>query len=135
MLKFKIMRFGRLTIPMNIMSIIDTLREKRKVFFSEADFQFSLSWEIQLHYPDASVRLEYPSPHDPTKHIDIFVRLGDAAYPIELKYASKLLKTQLNGETYSLKEQGAQDIGKYDFVKDICRIEDFRDHIAGYQEG
>ena len=51
---------------MNIAAVMDTLRAKRTVFHSEADFQFALSWEIQLHYPDASVRLEYPPPDDPT---------------------------------------------------------------------
>ena len=120
---------------MNITAVIDALRAKRTVFHSEADFQFALSLEIQLQYPHASVRLEYPPPDDPTKYIDILVRLGDSVYPIELKYKTKLFSAVVDGEPYHLKNHGAQDIGKYDFVKDICRVESFRPHITGYREG
>ncbi|KAF0197382.1 MAG: hypothetical protein FD169_364 [Bacillota bacterium] len=111
------------------------LKNKRKVFHSEADFQFALAWELQLQYPDASVRLEYPPPHDPTKYVDILVRLGEDVYPIELKYKTKLFSAMVGGEPYYLKNHGAQDVGKYDFVKDICRVEAFREHISGYSEG
>lgn len=120
---------------MDIISIIDALRAKRVVFHSEADFQFALAWEIQTQYPDATIRLEYPPPDDPTKYIDILVRLGGDVYPIELKYKTKLFRSVVGGEPYYLKNHGAQDIGKYDFVKDIYRIEAFRKHIAGYREG
>lgn len=111
------------------------LKNKRKVFHSEADFQFALAWELQLQYPDATVRLEYPPPNDPTKYIDIFVRLGSDVYPIELKYKTKLFSAVVGGEQYFLKSHGAQDVGKYDFVKDICRVEAFREHVSGYREG
>ncbi|KAF0194460.1 MAG: hypothetical protein FD169_1781 [Bacillota bacterium] len=111
------------------------LKNKRKVFHSEADFQFALAWELQLQYPDALVRLEYPPPHDPTKYVDILVRLGDDVYPIELKYKTKLFSEVVGGEPYTLKNHGAQDIGKYDFVKDICRVEAFREYVSGCSEG
>lgn len=120
---------------MDITAIIETLRGKRTVFHSEADFQFALAWEIQLHYPDAAVRLEYPPPDDPMKYIDLLVRLDDNVYPIELKYKTTLFHAVVGCEPYFLKNHGAQDVGKYDFVKDICRIEAFRSHIAGYREG
>jgi len=120
---------------MNIVGIIEALRAKRGVFHSEADFQFALAWETQLFYPDAAVRLEYPPPDDPTKSIDLTVRLGTDVYPIELKYKTKLFNAVVGGEPFFLKNHGAQDIGKYDFVKDICRVEAFRSYIAGYREG
>lgn len=120
---------------MDIITIIESLRAKRTVFHSEADFQFAFAWEMKTHYPDAAVRLEYPPPDEPAKYIDIIVRLDNDVYPIELKYKTKLFNTVLNGEPYFLKNHGAQDIGKYDFVKDICRVESFRKHIAGYREG
>jgi len=120
---------------MDMIAIIESLRAKRTVFHSEADFQFAFAWEIQTHYLDAAVRLEYPPPDDPTKYIDIIVRLGNDVYPIELKYKTKLFSTVLNGEPYFLKDHGAQDVGKYDFVKDICRVESFRKHIVGYRAG
>ena len=120
---------------MNITAIIEALRGKRIVFHSEADFQFALAWEIQQHYPDAAIRLEYPPPDDPTKYIDLLVRLNNSVYPIELKYKSKLFSAMVGGERYHLKNHGAQDLGKYDFVKDIYRLEAFRSHLADYREG
>ena len=120
---------------MDILAVINSLREKRTIFHSEADFQFALAWEIQLIYPNAIVRLEYPPPHDPTKYIDIIVSLDGNIYPIELKYKTKLFNAKVGGELYYLKNHGAQDIGKYDFVKDIYRLETFREHIFGYKEG
>lgn len=120
---------------MDITAIIESLRAKRAIFHSEADFQFAFAWEIQMHYPSASVRLEYPPPDEPTKYIDIIVRLGEDVYPIELKYKTKLFSAVIGGEPYFLKSHDAQDTGQYDFIKDICRIEAFREHIAGYREG
>ena len=120
---------------MDLQFPLSRLKNKRKVFHSEADFQFALAWELQLQYPDASVRLEYPPPNDPTKYVDILLRLGDDVYPIELKYKTKLFSAVVGDEAYYLKNHGAQDIGKHDFVKDICRVEAFREHISGYREG
>ena len=120
---------------MNIDAVLKKLKDKRRVFHSEADFQFALAWELQQQYPDASLRLEYPPPSDQKKHIDILVRLGDNAYPIELKYKKAKFNAMVNGEQYSLTDHSAQDLGKYDFVKDICRVEAFRKHISGYREG
>ena len=42
----------------NIYKIIDKLKEKRKLFVSEADFQLELAWIIKEEYPNAKVRLE-----------------------------------------------------------------------------
>lgn len=120
---------------MDINVIMEALRMKRIVFHSEADFQFALAWEIQLHYPDASIRLEYPPPNDPAKYIDILVWLDNDVYPIELKYKTRLLNAVVRGEQYHLKNHGAQDLGKYDFVKDINRIESFSEHLSGYYKG
>lgn len=121
---------------MEIVHVIESLRKKRLLFHSEADFQFSLAWEIQLFYPTAEIRLEYPSPeNDSNKHIDILVRNNGLAYPIELKYKTKKLSAVVNGEEYHLKNHGAQDNGVYDFVKDLCRIEFFAPHLDGFKCG
>lgn len=120
---------------MDIHTVLTQLKNERQIFHSEADFQFALAWELQKKYPNASLRLEYPPSNDPQKRIDILVRLGDDVYPIELKYKTKEFSAEVNGEQYSLKEHSAEDLGKYDFVKDICRIEAFREHISGYREG
>ena len=120
---------------MDIDAVLTQLKNKRPIFHSEADFQFALAWELHQQYPDASLRLEYPPPGDPQKHIDILVWLGNDVYPIELKYKTAELSAVVNGEPYFLKKQSAYDQGQYDFVKDICRVEAFREHISGHREG
>lgn len=60
----------------NIMRAIDSIKEKRKVFHSEADFQFALAWEIKRLYPEVDVRLEYAyKVDDKIYHIDILVMI------------------------------------------------------------
>jgi hypothetical protein len=41
-----------------INSFIKSLSKNRKIFVSEADFQFALAWEIKQNMPQAEVRLE-----------------------------------------------------------------------------
>lgn len=120
---------------MELLAIIEALCTKRPLFHSEADFQFALAWEIQRMYTSADVRLEYPPKNEPNKYIDIMVRNGEHSYPIELKYKTKRLSTVVDGEQYHLKNHGAQDIGAYDFVKDICRVESFASHLDGFKYG
>jgi hypothetical protein len=120
---------------MNIEAILNALRTKRILFHSEADFQFAFAWEIKTQFPHADVRLEYSPPEEPAKRIDILVRLGDEIYPIELKYPTKILQTWVDKEPFFLKNHGAQDLGKYDFIKDICRVETFKEYMEGYREG
>ena len=125
---------------MEIDKIIDELKSKRKVFFSESDFQFALAWKIQRHYAkkniEADIRLEYcfqDKDDNKNKYIDIIVKLENTIYPIELKYKTlsflnektKSRTVKDNNEYYNLKNQGAQDLGRYDYLKDIQRIEQF----------
>ena len=46
----------------------------------------------------------------------------------------KCIKT-INDEVYVLKEQGAKDQGCYNYLKDIMRIEEFRDKSNNFIEG
>ena len=113
---------------MEIEKIIKNLKSERKVFFSESDFQFALAWEIQKFYDKAKIRLEYPFQYEEdgkNRYIDIIVTLKNKKYPIELKYKTLLLEVEDNGEKYKLKNQGAQDLGRYDYLKDVQRIEKF----------
>lgn len=112
--------------------ILEELSKERPVFHSEADFQFALAWKIQGTYPDSKIRLEKCIDD---MYIDIIVKMDGEEVPIELKYKtrnkSKEDKTKKSvpfedkyGESFNLKNQGAQDQARYDFVKDISRIED-----------
>lgn len=119
----------------DLFRIMDILRKKRPLFHSEADFQFALAWEIQTQYPDAAIRLEYCPQAIPDMHIDILVDLNHKVYPIELKYKTLKLQALVDDEFYALKSHGAQDIGKYDCLLDIQRVETYGPKIKNFACG
>lgn len=109
---------------LDIHKVIASLQSKRPLFHSEADFQLALAWEIQSHYPEAEIRLEYNFPKVlGSLYVDIWVKLHDTFIPIELKYKTKKSSFLVNGEQFTLKNHGAHDCGRYDFLKDISRVE------------
>ena len=119
----------------NLLGIIDRLSSLRPIFNMEADFQFALGWEIQKKFPDWSVRFE----HKPTNLKDrIFVDLwikGDQTSAIELKYKTRKLDVNVKGESFNLLDQSAQDLGRYDFLKDVERLENIvstHNNVKGY---
>lgn len=56
-------------------------------------------------------------------HIDIMVFMDDVYIPIELKYKTSKSSVIVDGEPYHLKYHGAQDLGRYDCLKDVQRLE------------
>jgi hypothetical protein len=105
--------------------ILGTLCNTRPIFHSEADFQHALAWQIHQQCPTACIRLEYPfSPSEPD-HLDIFAFGSDCSLAIELKYKTRRLFATIDGEIFRLKDHSAQDCGRYDFVSDIERLEQF----------
>jgi hypothetical protein len=99
------------------------LAEQRPIFHSEADFQHALAWAFQTLYPSASVRLEYKPFPEERFYLDMWIRVGDEACAFELKYPTRGIDVSVGNERFSLKDQAAQDITRYDFVKDIVRLE------------
>jgi hypothetical protein len=121
---------------MDVIPVMEKLKQKRTMFHSEADFQFALAWELQECYPNARVRLEYcPSSFDPPMYIDILVISGNRWYPIELKYKTLRFKGTVQEERYELKNQGAQDTGRYDVLKDVQRLEGLIRSDSEYEYG
>ena len=114
---------------------INNLKVSHKIFHSEADFQFSLAWELQKILPNAKIRLEYCPIFDDNMHIDIYVIDEGYSYPIELKYKTKEIKVPNDGEQYNLKNQFAHDIGRYDFLYDISRIEKAKALDENFESG
>lgn len=113
---------------LSMKNIIEEALKERPIFHSEADFQHHLAWHIRLHNEGAKVRLEYPFEQDSSrKYCDIVVmKNGKPSIGIELKYKTKKLEAALkDGESFSLKEQGAHDVARYDFCKDIARLEEW----------
>lgn len=109
----------------NIDSTIKQLAASRPIFHSEADFQHTLAWEIHKVTDKYSIRLEYPSIHDSdTYYVDIVLFCASEKIGIELKYKTRILTKNIDGEVFSLQNQSAQDLGRYDFIKDIHRMEE-----------
>ena len=104
--------------------ILSILREIRPIFHLEADFQHAMAWEIHKEWPECSMRLEFKPPTiEGRNYIDIWVKDADGDIAIELKYKTLALTTVENGETFNLVDQGGQPLYRYDFLKDIQRLE------------
>ena len=119
----------------NIELIISKLKEKRKIFVSEADFQLEIAWIIKELYPTAKVRMEYCPSFDFNMHIDILVVIDNEWIPIELKYKTKGCSKIIDDEIFNLKNHGAKDVNCYLYLKDIQRIERIRDNVKEFKEG
>lgn len=79
-----------------------------------------------LHEDDAQrrIRLEYRPPVDEAMYLDIYIWGQDGRRTgIELKYWTKKANFEVGDEPFRLRDQGAHDICRYDFVKDIGRLE------------
>ena len=114
----------------NLHEILEKLSKERPIFHSEADFQHALAWKIHEEFPNINIRLEKPfrgicndKENSKPWYIDIFCFDGEEKFAIELKYKTRELKVKKNGEEFDLKSQEAQDIARYDFIKDISRLE------------
>ncbi len=117
----------------SIVDILSRLAVKRPVFHSEADFQHSLAWEIHSRWKQCSVRLEFKSPRiDRREYIDIWVRNKSEQIAIELKYKTAEFNCKFAEEDFKLLFHGAQDIVRYDFLKDILRLESLPKNIKRY---
>jgi hypothetical protein len=109
---------------MNIQVVLESLAKKRPVFHNEADFQHALAWELRELY-DCSIRLETRMDIAPNRraYLDILLEKDGRRTAIELKYKMRAIEYTLDGESFSLLNQGAQDIGRYDVLKDLQRLE------------
>jgi hypothetical protein len=130
---------------LEITEVLSSLAHERPFFYSEADFQHAFAWEIHKKLPFARVGLEIPVPvgdhGQDYLHIDVWVAYENAILAVELKYKTRGLTVKIDNqhdsmnEHYSLKDQGAQEIGRYDFLKDIQRLEqvvDGHQNFIGY---
>lgn len=117
----------------DLVQTLDALAKKRPVFHSEADFQFALAWLLQERHPKAEVRLEYraakllesghPAKSQKKAYIDIWIEDQGAFCAIELKYKTWPLTTTVEKEEFNLLDQSAENLGRYDFCRDIGRLE------------
>ena len=119
---------------LDIHGLLQSLAKSRLLFHSESDFQHALAWLIHEQTPEHDVRLEYPS-ELPDKRIYLDIWVPSLGVAIELKYCTRSLKASQNGEDFKLLDQRAQDVRKYDFLKDIQRLEQLRKSHTGCKSG
>jgi len=112
-------------------SILQRLAEARPVFHSEADFQHALAWELQMATPEASVRLEFRPVPTNRIYTDIWYAFDGNSIAIELKYVTRQLSVEVAGEVFELNKHSAHLIRRYDFVKDLGRVERIAEALPG----
>ena len=106
---------------LDIHNVLHDLAARRPIFHLEADFQFALAWRIKEMMPHCEVRLEFPPFPGQGMYVDIW--LPTIGTIIELKYYTQAFDVEAKGERFSLTNQGAQPLSRYDFVKDVGRLE------------
>lgn len=113
--------------------VLSALASRRRIFHSEADFQFAFAWTTKEIDPLLEVRMEtHP---EPNVRLDVLLERPDLERraAIELKYMTRLWSGTVDGETFSVKNHGAHDVRCYDVVKDVERVERFIDNRAGWE--
>lgn len=116
----------------DVIELMTELAEERPVFHSEADFQFALAWIIKESDRSRSMRLERRFPGlEKRMSMDIQALSNESCVNFELKYTSVAKALIVDGEKYELQNQGAHDIRRYDFWKDVQRLEQMNALVPG----
>lgn len=102
-------------------AVMAAVAAERPVFHSEADFQHAFAWQLREAHPGVRIRLE--TRPRPGVRLDVLAFVGSERVAFELKYLLRNLRTTWLGEVFELPAQSAQDVRRYDFIKDIVRLE------------
>ena len=127
------------------------LESNDELLFNERDSQMHLATWLRNsanHYDDVDVEYYVPRSElenyvwDSELRLDIVVKKGGEYCPVELKYKTKKVERQitrfdeaLHDNVVVMKNQGAQDLGMYDFWKDVRRVELVRRRFAKVKGG
>lgn len=112
-----------------IEELMASLAKRRPVFYSEADFQHEIAYEIRKVDQSLNVRLEWPLSAPERGAIDVIV-IGEKRFALELKYLCKAFSTTLDGDRVALRQHGAHDQRRYDVCKDVTRMEAYADQTG-----
>ena len=105
-------------------AFMQQLAQTRPVFHSEADFQHAFAWQLHKDFPQAQIRLEYPyKVGNHWIYLDLWCDLGQQNLAVELKYKTRALTCEVRNEMFNLKSQSAQPTGRYNFLRDVARLE------------
>lgn len=109
--------------PLEMHSVMEALAHSRPIFYSESDFKHALSWQIQQNSPPIRIRQEVGNLIEgpDRRYVDIW--LPDTGTVIELKYLTRTGVVVQGDEEFRLRDQSAQDLGRYGFCLDIARLE------------
>lgn len=115
------------------------LESNNELLFNERDFQMHLATWLRNsdnNYDDVDVEYYVPSQvldnyiWKSELRLDIVVKKDGEYCPVELKYKTKKVERKisrfdedLTDDVVVMKNQGAQDLGMYDFWKDVRRVE------------
>ena len=127
------------------------LESNDELLFNERDFQMHLATWLRNsanHYDDVDVEYYVPRSElenyvwDSELRLDIVVKKDGEYCPVELKYKTKKVERQItrfdevmHDRVVVMKNQGAQDLGMYDFWKDVRRVELVRKRFAKVKGG
>ena len=127
------------------------LESNEELLFNERDFQMHLATWLRKSandYDDVDVEYYVPKSElpnyvwDSELRIDIVIKKNGEYCPVELKYKTKKVERQvsrfdeiLDDKVVVMKNQGAHDLGMYDFWKDVRRIELVRNRFAKVKGG
>ncbi len=108
----------------DVEATLKRLAGDRPIFHSEDDFQHALDRAIRGSFPRVRVQLEQPLPlQDRRGYADLWLRTPAGDIVLELKYWTQALRTTVASEEFSLRAHSANDLGRYDLIKDLVRIE------------
>jgi hypothetical protein len=107
----------------DLFATMKMLAEERPIFHSEADFQHALAWALHTQHQRGAVRLEFKPFPEERFYLDMWIRVGEEACAVELKYPTRGIDVKVGNERFVLRDQAAQDITRYDFIKDLVRLE------------
>ncbi|MEV6236971.1 hypothetical protein [Lentzea sp. NPDC051838] len=105
----------------DMIEALSGLAGQRPIFHSEADFQHALAWRLHEMYPSARIRLETRPVRD--IRLDLLVQVDGARVAVELKHLTSGFSGVVDGESFELPSQAAQDISRHDVIKDVVRLE------------
>ena len=129
------------------------LKEEGKAFLNEWDFQMKLSlflthikgykvhleYSVPLNFLVEKNKKKYPFANKENINIDIVIEKEGLFYLIELKYKTQraTIKFERFGEIncVSLKDQSRIPMSKYDFWKDVARLEFLKESFEKVKGG
>lgn len=121
----------------DLIEILHTFGQNNRIFQSEAQFQFDLAWKIrerlQTEYAEICLEEMTVQEKDSNKRFysDIVIKYHDQFYDvIELKYKTKESTYYFDNDKkiISLLNHGARDLGRYDYLYDLHRIQLLKNH-------